>query len=264
MNFKEKYGPWAVITGGSSGIGEEMAKIIASKGINIVLVARRQNVLDEKAQILKKQFGIEVETISADLTKKNDLDKVLKETENLEVGLLIPNAAIENHGFLVDIELEKELAAVQMDITSVLTMTHHYGKKMSDRGHGGILLVSSMIGHVPNPYFSNYSGIKAYIAYMGFSLHYEMKQRGVDVTVLSPGPTDTPMLQGAGGGMDISKMPMTIQQPDYVAQLAIDGLGKKPHVIPGKKNTIMVRMTKMMPIAKAINSGGKMMDKVMG
>lgn len=263
MSFREKYGPWAVITGGTSGIGEEMTKIVASKGVNIVLVARRQEVLTEKANILKGEYGIEVKTVSADLTKNDDLEKVLNETNELEVGLLIPNAAIENHGFMMDIELDKELATIQMDITSVFKMTHHYGKKMAERGRGGILLVSSMIGHMPNPYFSNYAGIKAYIANLGFSLNYEMKKKGVDVTVLSPGPTDTPMLRSAGGGMDISKMPMTIQKPDYVARLAIEGLGKKPHVIPGFKNTFMLRMTKMMKTLKQINGGGKMMDKVM-
>jgi short-subunit dehydrogenase len=142
-------------------------------------------------------------------------------------------------------------------------MTHHFGKKMTERGRGGILLISSMIGHMPNPYFSNYAGIKAYIANLGFSLNYEMKKKGVDVTVLSPGPTDTPMLRDAGDGMDISKMPMSIQKPDYVAQLAIDGLGIKPHVIPGFKNTMMLRMTRMMKTLKQINAGGKMMDKVM-
>ena len=72
MNFKEKYGKWAVITGGTSGIGEEMTKIVASKGVNIILVARRQNVLTEKANFLKEEYGIDVKTISADLTKKED------------------------------------------------------------------------------------------------------------------------------------------------------------------------------------------------
>ncbi|MGL1886002.1 MAG: SDR family NAD(P)-dependent oxidoreductase [Reichenbachiella sp.] len=262
MSFKQKYGSYALITGGTSGIGEEMAKIVASKGVNIILVARRENVLSEKAEMLKKEYGVEVKTISADLTKKEDLDKVLQETDGLEVGLLIPNAAIENHGFMMDLDLEKELAAIQMDVTAVYTLTHHFGKKMAERGRGGILLISSMIGHMPNPYFSNYAAIKAYVANLGFSLNYELKKKGVDVTVLSPGPTDTPMLNGAMGEMDISKMPMTIQQPDYVAKLAIDGLGNKPHVIPGFKNTLMVRMAKMMSIATSINSGGKMMDKV--
>jgi short-subunit dehydrogenase len=202
-------------------------------------------------------------TISADLTKKKDLDKVLQETKDLEVGLLIPNAAVENHGYMMDIDLEKELAAIQMDVASVFVMTHHFGKKMAERGKGGILLISSMIGHMPNPYFSNYSGIKAYVANLGFSLNYELKKKGVDVTVLSPGPTDTPMLNGAVGSMDISKTPMSVQKPDYVARLAIEGLGKTPHVIPGFKNKLMVIMAKMMSISTSINSGDKMMDKAM-
>ena len=263
MNFKDKYGKWALITGGTSGIGEEMAKLVASKEINIVLVARRQNLLDEKAEQLKSKYGIDVKTISADLTRKEDLDKIFNETESLEIGLLIPNAAIENHGFFLDIPLEKELAAIQMDIVSVYSMTHHFGKKMATRNRGGILLISSVIGHMPNPYFSNYAGIKAYIANLGFSLNYELKKKGVDVTVLSPGPTNTPMLQSASDEFDMSKFPMPIEQPDYVAKLAIEALGNKTHVIPGRKLSFMVRLTKMMSIKKQINAGGKMMEKVM-
>ena len=116
MSFKQKYGSYALITGGTSGIGEEMAKIIASKGVNIILVARRENVLSEKADMLKKEYGVEVKTISADLTKQEDLDKVLRETDALEVGLLIPNAAIENHGSEDDDRLLRIPAKLSGDI----------------------------------------------------------------------------------------------------------------------------------------------------
>ena len=263
MKFKEKYGKWALITGGTSGIGEEMSKIVASKGINIILVARRQHLLDEKAYALKRQYGVDVKTISADLTKKEDLESIIMETASLEIGLLIPAAAIENHGYIMDIDLEKELDAIQMDVTSIFVLIHHFGKQMAERGKGGILLVSSLAGLMPNPYFSNYAGAKAYIANLGFSLHYELKKKGVDVTVLSPGPTDTPMLNSTMNGMDPSQMALDVLKADYVAELAINSLGKKPHIIPGFKNRLMVKMSKIMPVSSMINSVGKMLSKTM-
>ena len=260
-DFKNKYGPWALLTGGTSGIGAEFANQLAEKGLNIVLVARRQNLLDEKAAELKNKYGVEVKTIQADLTKNEDLQKIQDGTNDLEIGLLIPCAALENHGLMTKLNLEKELAVIQINVTSTFALAHYFGGKMVERKRGGILFLSSMIGHMPNPYFANYAATKAYILNLGTSLNGELKKHGVDVTVLSPGPTETPMLSGTD--MDTSKLPMSIQTPDYVAKVGLDALGKKPVVIPGFKNNLMVTMTNMMPIKVAIKKGADMIEEVL-
>ncbi len=126
----------------------------------------------------------------------------------------------------------------------------------------GILLLASLIGHMPNPYFSNYAGSKAYVVNFGTSLHWEMKKKGVDVTVLSPGVTDTPMSKSED--IDWSKAPFSILSPKATAELGLKGLGKKPLVIPGTKNRIMMFMTtRLTPLKMAIKMGGKMTEKVM-
>jgi len=261
MDFKSKYGEWALITGGTSGIGEEFAKQLAEQGLNIILVARRQTLLDEKAFSLKNKYSVEVKTIQADLTKNEDIRKVMDGADGLEVGLLIPCAGIENHGMITRISLEKELALIQLNITTAYTLSHHFASKMVERKRGGILFVSSMIGHMPNPYFANYAGSKAYILNLGMSLNGELKPHGIDVSVLSPGPTETPMLNGSD--MNVKDLPMSVQKPDYVAKVGLDALGKKPVVIPGFKNNMMVSTTNMMPNKVAIKMGADMIAKVL-
>ena len=193
MTYKEKYGKYALITGGTSGIGAAFADQLAQKGLNIVLVARRENLLQSKATELIQKYKIDVKTIQADLTKTEDFNKIFYATENLELGLVIACAGMENHGLFTKIDSLKLINEIQLNITSLMAITHHFVKKMMPRKRGGVLLVSSMIGHMPNPYFSNYAGTKAFVLNFGTSLNGEMKKYNIDVTVLSPGPTNTPM-----------------------------------------------------------------------
>jgi short-subunit dehydrogenase len=260
--FKEKYGSWAFITGGTSGIGDAFANLIAKQGVNIVLVARTKKSLDQQAASIMSKYKVEVKTVQADLSSSEEYKKLIEETKQLKVGLFIPCAGIENHRITTTIPLEKELALIQLNVTSTFVLTHHYAQKMVERGQGGILLVASLIGHMPNPYFSNYAGSKAYVVNFGTSLHWEMKKKGVDVTVLSPGVTDTPMSKSED--IDWSKAPFSIMSPKATAELGLKGLGKKPLVIPGTKNRIMMFMTtRLTPLKMAILVGGKMTERVM-
>lgn len=261
MSLKSKYGPWAVITGGTSGIGGAFAEKIASEGINLVLVARRESILNKKATELTSKYKIIVQTVNADLSNNSGYKELIDATNGLEVGLFIPCAGIENHGVTTTIPIERELALIQLNITSTYILTHYYAGKMVERGKGGILLVASLIGHMPNPYFSNYAGSKAYVVNFGTSLNWELKKKGVDVTVLSPGVTDTPMSKG--DDLDWSKAPFSIMSPEDTALEGLNGLGRKAVVIPGRKNRIMMYVTtKLLPLKMAIKMGGEMTEKV--
>ena len=264
-SLKEKYGPWALVTGGTSGIGQSLVDLLAAQGLNIVLVARREGLLKTKSEQLIKDHGIEVRCIQADLSQPGEVQKVTSGAADLEVGLVIPCAGIEHHGVFTEIDLASHSAMLQLNVIATSELTHHFAGGMVKRGRGGIMLVSSMIGHMPNPYFSNYSASKAFVANFGAGLHWEMKQRGVDVTVLSPGYTTTPMTAGfEADGIDPSKMPMSPMTPELTAKLGLEGLGKTALVIPGKKNKFMVFMaTKFASNNMAISMGGKMMEKIL-
>ncbi len=259
MNYKEKYGEYALITGGSSGIGKAIANELASKCLNLILVARREEELQQAAKEIKARHPVDVVCISADLLTDEGMQKVKDETEKHRVGLLVPAAGLEVNGTFEKNNLEKELRVIKLNVTVTMELTHYFLQKMVPRKKGGILLIASLSGHMPNPYFANYAGTKAYVLNFGASLYAELQPKGIDVTVLSPGLTNTPMT--ADNGIDWLKTPMQALPPEVVAQTAVYALGKKLIAIPGFKNKMIGAMAKHTPFQMASKMGKKMMDK---
>lgn len=257
--FKEKYGPWALITGATSGIGEAISNEIASRGINIILVARKTAELESKSSALKTKYQIDTRTISADLATEGGIEKIKTATKELSIGLLALAAGLEVNGAFEKNDLQQELKVIQININATLQLTHHFSERMVSAGKGGIIFVASLSGHMPNPYFANYAGSKAYVLNFGASLYGELKPKGVDVTVLSPGLTNTPMTKD--NGVDWSKTPMQAMSPEQVAQTALNALGKKLIAIPGTKNQLMAAMAKHSPLKMQANMNEKMMRK---
>jgi hypothetical protein len=253
-NFKTKYGNWALVTGATSGIGAELASQIAAKGLNIVLVARKEKELEAHSSLLRNRYNIETKYLSADLATEEGIEKVKKIQE--EIGLLVVSAGIEVNGAFEKTSLEKELAVIQVNIVATLQLTHHFSKAMIKRKKGGILLISSLTGHMPTPYFSNYAGSKAYVVNLGASLYGELKPKGVDVSILSPGLTNTPMV--ADNGIDWGKTPMTAMDPSIVAEVGLSGLGNRLLSVPGGKNKMMAWMAKHMPLEMQAKMNEKM------
>jgi short-subunit dehydrogenase len=256
-NFKENYGDWALITGATSGIGAELTSQIAAKGLNVVLVARKEKELIEHATSLQKRYGIETKTISADLSTAEGVEKVTQ--IDVEIGLLVLAAGLEVNGAYEKTPLENELNVIQINVVATLQLTHHFSKAMVKRKKGGILMISSLSGHMPNPYFSNYAGSKAYVLNLGASLYGELKPKGIDLSVLSPGLTNTPMV--ADNGMDWSKTPMKAMDPSVVAEAGLNGLGKRFLTVPGGKNKIMAWMAKHSPLEMQAKMNEKMVRK---
>lgn len=255
--FKEKYGDWALITGATSGIGAELTSQIAAKGLNIILVARKAKELEEHALSLKERYSIQTKTISADLTTDEGIDKVKQVSE--KIGLLVLAAGLEVNGAFEKNSIETELKVIHLNVVTTLHLTHHFSKEMVLRKKGGILLVASLSGHMPNPYFSNYAGTKSYVLNFGASLFGELKPKGVDVTVLSPGLTNTPMVKN--NGMDWAKTPMKAMDPSVVAEVGLNGLGKNLISVPGRKNKIMAWMAKHLPLQIQAKMNEKMIKK---
>lgn len=259
LNLKNRYGPWALVTGASSGIGAALVKQLASEGLNIVSVARTQAKLEEQARSLRAEFGVEVRTVSADLSSEGGAQTVMQAVSDLEIGIFIPCAAVENRGYFIDESFERHQSLLQMDVIAPMTLVHHFASKMASRQRGAVLLVSSLSGWMSQPYMAHYGAAKAYILALGDALHHEMKDKGVDVAVLSPGPTDTPM--AAAVGIDFAAMGMQVMQPSPVAAVGLAALGQKPHAVPGARNRMMVFMTSRLMPRRWV---GAMMKMMMG
>jgi short-subunit dehydrogenase len=259
MKFKEKYGPWALVTGASSGIGEEFARQLAAKGLNVIIAARRKDRLAQLRQNILARHDVEVIAIDVDLLSDDFLAVIKKVTEGLVVGLLVNNAGMLYMGDHLDNTIENELKMIDLNIKVPAVLTHHFASAMVKRKRGGIIFTASMLGFMGTPYASTYAGTKAHEIVKSEGLWYELKPKGVDVITLNPGLTETEMV----ADYDFSAMPMKFMKPGPVAKSALDNLGKSVRVTPGAMNNIMNWMSKrVMSRNMSINMFGGFMSKV--
>lgn len=231
--FKEKYGEWAVVTGASSGIGVEFSHQIAARGLNVVLVARRKPLLQELSAILIEKYKIEVRIIEADLSIDGFQTAILEGTNDLDVGLLVNNAGINCEGQVFRRSLERNLQMIQVNMKAPYILAYEYGKIFTKKGKGGIIFTSSISAFNANPYLTNYAATKAYILSLAEGMHYELKEKNIDVLALCPGFTKSEMTHGL-------KDSMLLMEAAPVASAALDALGKKITVIPGFINKAQV------------------------
>jgi len=244
-NFTKKYGPWALITGASSGIGKEMATQLAAEGLNLFIVARRENLLTALKNKLTSKYDIQVQTLTLDLTKNDAVEKLADATSTLDIGLVIPNAGVEVVGEFVDTDMQKNNSLIQLNTMVPMQIANVFGSRLKKRGAGGILFVSSLFGYQGIPFVANYSATKAYILSLGEALHVELKPYGVDVSVLSPGLTATEM--AANMPINFKKIPIPTMKPERTARIGLNALGKKATVVPGLINKIYAWENRFIP-----------------
>ncbi|MFC5748041.1 SDR family NAD(P)-dependent oxidoreductase [Actinomadura rugatobispora] len=227
-----EYGPWGIVAGGSDGVGVAFARAMASRGINVVLVARRVPVLEAAAEEIRARHGVKVRTVALDLSVPGAVSRLADATSDVEVGLFVYNAGSDDRSesFLAK-DLETHLALVHRNCTSVLEAAHVFGGAMVARGRGGMVLVTSGAAWVGGPTLATYGATKAFELILAESLWAEWRGSGVDVLALVLGRTDTPslrrVLDAAGGSYG------ELADPDDVAREALDHLADGPTWICG-------------------------------
>lgn len=222
-----RYGPWALIVGGSEGVGAFFARKLAAAGLKLVLVARKPEPLEELAGELRAR-GTEVRVSSVDLSKPDALDKVRTVTDDLEVGLLIYNAGANNtRGKFVELPKEVTQSVIAITVLGQADFARHYGALMCQRGRGGIILAGSLSGYMGAPSLAAYTGAKAFSRVFTEALWAECGPMGVDVLHLNIGFTATPAM--ARLGFDLS----AATSPEAVAQEGIDHIADGPVWIVG-------------------------------
>ncbi len=234
MNTK-KYGPWALITGASSGIGKAFAEKTASAGFNLVIVARNENKLNQLTSSLEKQFNISARVVVANLTNHDDIINVLQFTEDLEVGLLINNAGREDSNDFLSVTSEEHINTIDLNVKAPLQLIHHFGSKMVTRKRGGIINMSSIVAFQGVPYISNYAATKSYNLIFSEGISAEFSKHNIDVLAVTPGFTATDL----ASVYDFEGTPFKPLEPSFVATEALKALGKKRVVIPGGVNKFL-------------------------
>lgn len=221
--LKQAYGPWALIAGGSEGIGLCFAKQLAAAGINLLLLARRSAPLLAAQQQLQADYAVEIRTHAMDLTAADVEAQLLSITKDLEIGLLIYNAgAVHGAGLFHEVSLQKARELVQLNCLGPAIFTHHLGKAMRQRGRGGIILMSSLSGLTGGAYIATYAATKAFDIVFAESLWAELAPAGVHVLGLVAGATDTPAMASSGAAFGEGD---TMDANDVAAE----GLAQLPH-----------------------------------
>jgi short-subunit dehydrogenase len=235
---KGRFGPWALVTGASSGIGKEFARQIAASGINIVLVARREDLLKQAGVEISKRYGVEHRAIALDVSREDFIGQLASVTDDLDIGLVVSNAGTGNPGEFLKLDRQLLEETLRLNTMSHLGIAHYFGGKLAERRRGGLILVGAMGAENGIPCMANDGGAKAYVHSLGEALHYEFKPLGVYVTVLVAGVTNTAVLDKFG--LDPKTMPMKPLSVEQCVSEGLSGLLKdRSRIVPGRLNRIM-------------------------
>ncbi|SDI26938.1 hypothetical protein SAMN05216603_13112 [Pseudomonas benzenivorans] len=241
---------YALITGASSGIGLALAEALARRGRNLILVARRRAALESIAHELSRRFGVEVLFRVCDLSEPLQLSGLLHELEQGEwpIDLLVNNAGLGSYGAFVAQDWRREQQLIEVNILALARLCHAIGNVMAGQGSGQILNIAARAGFQPGPWMSNYCASKTYVLHFSEGLREELKEYGISVSVLCPGPTHSAFWRSAqmdSGSLDGSQRLLSAEQ---VALITVRALEKnRALIIPGWRNRLLAIAPRLAP-----------------
>ena len=239
--WQHRYGPRAIVTGASDGIGRAFAEALAARGLNVVLVARRRAALEATAADIARQHGVATRVIAADLGAADGVQTVLDQTAALDIGLLVAAAGFGTAGSFLSTELEDELDMVDVNCRAVAAMAKVFAARFAGRRRGGLILFGSIVAYQGVPNAANYAATKAYVQTLAEGLRHDLKPLGIDVLSCAPGPVHS-------GFAARSRMVMgQAMQPGAVAAQALNALGRKTTVWPGTLSKILIGSLATLP-----------------
>jgi uncharacterized protein len=227
--FRGKYGPWAIVAGASEGLGAAFAEECATRGLNVVLVARSIDKLNSVRQALAEKYKTESRVLVMDLSGPDAAGLLDIKTKDLDAGLLIYNAALSLIGPYVSFSGKQHSATVATNCQTLALCAHLFGRRFASRGRGGILFMSSMAGFLGSPFLAHYAASKAYATVLAEGLSREYAARNVDVLACCAGATATPGYLKASNG----RKSYMVMRPGTVARLALDKINRRGIFIPG-------------------------------
>jgi uncharacterized protein len=252
--WKDRYGPWAVVAGGSEGLGAAFAELIAARGVNLLLVARRPDVLERTRESLRARHPVEVETLPADLADPSSITEIMRRTAGREVGLLVCDAAVSTTGPFLRQDLQALHRMLDVNCRSALDLMHGFGAAMAERGRGGIIVMSSMAAFQGSPVVAAYGATKSFLLSLAEGVGDELAPSGVDVLACCPAVILTPHFMAETRS---AKAPLALR-PDAVASQALAGLGRRRIVVPGAMGRLVRFMTtRLMPRAAVVRMMGR-------
>ncbi len=253
-----------LITGASSGIGEVFARKLAAQGQNLLLVARSEDKLINLCNELGRSKSIRAQYVAMDLSERGAPARLLAETQkrDLEIDFLINNAGFGSMGEFIKLDLDHELNMIELNVRSLVELTHRFLVPMRERKSGSIINVASTAGFQPVPFMATYAATKAFVLSFSEALAEENRPFGIKLMALCPGVTDTNFFEAA----KIQRPPARIAQtPEAVVETALRGLARgKSSVISGWTNSIMIQAERLTPRSVVTRIAGTMLRKTVG
>jgi uncharacterized protein len=248
-----KYGPWAVVTGASDGIGRAVAVELAGRGINLVLSARRAMLIENLAAELRSRHNIETRVIACDMATKSGMDALIAQTSGLDVGTLIAAAGYGFSGDFLSSDAQTDTNMLAVNCTSSLVLTRHFATQMVQRKTGAIVLFSSVVAFQGAPHSAHYAATKAYIQTFAEGLSYEFKPHNISVVCVAPGPVHT------GFAARANMVMAQAETPENVAKATVNAIGKTFLVRPGFLAKMLGYSLSLLPRFVRVVTMGKIM-----
>jgi short-subunit dehydrogenase len=258
IDIAGRYGPVALVTGASSGIGRSFAELLAAKGLDLVIVARRVQRLDELASSLSHRYRVKVTVCQIDLSTTTAAQQMLDATALLDVGLVVSNAGFGLKGRYEEGDPRKLSEMLTVNCHIPMMLAHGFIPRLRKRGRGGLILTSSVEGLIGCPFSTVYSATKALVKSLGEGLWGELTPEGIDVLTLCPGATDTEA--AALQGID-PKTLHNLMSPDDVARLTLENIRNGPTYIPSAHYQAAFDRLLSMPRADALAAMARSMRK---
>lgn len=231
--FRERYGPWALVAGASAGLGEAFARLLAARGLNLLLLARRREALERLAAELGRAHGVEARAVPLDLARPDLAEAVDRAAAGLELGLLVYNAAHSVIGPFLERPLEEHLRVLEVNCRGPLALVHRLAGPMARRGRGGVILMTSLAASQGNPLLASYAASKAFELVLAEGLWAELSGAGVDVVACRAGATRTPGFEASRPRRSVPLM-----EAEAVARGALLALGHGPSTVSGALNRV--------------------------
>jgi uncharacterized protein len=261
-NFAARYGLWAIVAGASQGLGGAYAEELAARGLNLVLVARRAKLLQSLASTLSKKYNVETRIIVLDLAASDAVEQIAENTKDMEIGLLVYNAAFSAIGPFLERPLEDHIKEINTNTYTPLKLIYLFAGHMLARGRGGIVLMSSLSAFQGSAYISTYAATKAFNIVLAEGLWEEWRERDVDALVCVSGAVKTPNYVASEPEQTGGLGDMTMN-PDQVVHEALNALGKGPYVIPGRMNRVSsFVMRHLLPRKTAVKFMGRILKRM--
>jgi short-subunit dehydrogenase len=244
--LRDRYGPWAIVTGASEGIGLAFARELAANGLHLVLVARRRDRLERQACELSSAHGVEVLPVALDLAQPSATEDLVAATSKLDVGLLVAAAGFGTSGPILEASRQSELEMIDVNCRTVTAQLLAISPRLVQRGRGGIVLMSSLLAFQGVPRAANYAATKAYIQTLAEGLRWELAPHGVDVVASAPGPIHSGFAMRAGMHMAMG------QTPEVVSAGTLAALGRRLTVRPGWLSKVLAGSLTSLPRAARV------------